>query len=68
VEFAAARLRDSVARRDLPEAARHLSTLHAMRGGWLLGLATRVPRAALAVYQLRRQLRGARQLWPGGVA
>jgi GT2 family glycosyltransferase len=68
VEFAAAQVRESVAGRDLPAAARHLSTLYAVRGGWLLGLAARVPRAALAVYQLRRQLKDARQLWPGSVA
>ena len=56
-ELAAAQARSSLARGESREAARHLSALHARRGGWLLGAAARVlelaPHTALGLYRLR---------------
>jgi glycosyltransferase involved in cell wall biosynthesis len=54
-ELAACEARASLSRGDVAGAARHLSRLHACRGGWLLGLAARLPRAAVACYRLREQ-------------
>jgi GT2 family glycosyltransferase len=64
-ELAAAEARLSLARGDGADAARHLSRLYALRGGWLVGLAAHLPAAAVAVYRLReRARRGARPAIP----
>ena len=64
IELAAAEARGSLANGDSLGAARHLGALHARRGGWLLGAATRAlvcaPLLAMAAYRLREGLRGAR--------
>jgi glycosyltransferase involved in cell wall biosynthesis len=57
-DLAAAHVRDSLARRDASEARRYLSALHERRGGWLLALAARLPRAAVALYRVRQAVRG----------
>jgi GT2 family glycosyltransferase len=56
-ELAAIRARASLSQGDYTAAARHLTELHARRGGWLLGLAARMPRAAVAIYRLRQYAR-----------
>lgn len=56
-DLAAANARHSLARGDRRAARRHLRALHARRGGWLLGLAAKLPRAAIAAYQVREQIR-----------
>lgn len=56
--LAAARVRDSLSRRDTSAAGKHLAALHAQRGGWLLGLAAWLPSAAVVAYRIREQLRG----------
>ena len=64
IELAAAEARGSLLNGDSRGAARHLGALHARRGGWLLGVATRAlvcaPLLAMAAYRLREGLRGAR--------
>jgi succinoglycan biosynthesis protein ExoO len=64
MELAAASARSSLARGECREAAQHLAALHAKRGGWMIGAASRVlafaPSLALAAYRLRAGLRGAR--------
>jgi glycosyltransferase involved in cell wall biosynthesis len=56
-ELAAARLRDSLTGGD-PSAARiHLAALHRRRGGWVLKLAARLPRAVMALYRVRQAVR-----------
>ena len=57
VELAAARVRDSLVRRDASAARIHLAALHQRRGGWLLAIAARLPRAAMAVYRFRQAVR-----------
>ncbi|MGH9142216.1 MAG: bifunctional glycosyltransferase/CDP-glycerol:glycerophosphate glycerophosphotransferase [Vicinamibacterales bacterium] len=61
MELLAANARSSLQRGDAVEAARHLSALHARRGGRTLRLASTVtalaPRLALAAYRLRTALR-----------
>ena len=57
-ELAAARVRDSLSRRDASEARKHLAALHQRRGGWLLALAARLPRATVALYRVRQAVRG----------
>ena len=56
-DLAAARVLDSLARRDASAVRVHLASLHARRGGWLLGLAARLPRAAMALYRVRQAVR-----------
>jgi glycosyltransferase involved in cell wall biosynthesis len=56
-DLAAARVRDSLVRRDASAARRHLATLHGHRGGWLLGIAARLPRATMALYRIRQAVR-----------
>jgi hypothetical protein len=56
--LAAAQVRDSLARRDTSDARRYLSALHERRGGWLLAVAARLPRAAVALYRVRRAVKG----------
>jgi GT2 family glycosyltransferase len=56
-DLAAARVRDSLARRDTSAARLHLAALYERRGGWLLALAARLPRAAMAVYRVRQAVR-----------
>jgi glycosyltransferase involved in cell wall biosynthesis/CDP-glycerol glycerophosphotransferase (TagB/SpsB family) len=58
-DLAAARVRDSLGRRDASAARIHLTALHARRGGWLLALAARLPRAAMTLYRVRQVVRGA---------
>ena len=58
-DLAAARAHDSLARRDASAARRDLAALHERRGGWLLALAAKLPRAAMALYRVRRAVRGA---------
>jgi hypothetical protein len=56
-ELAVARVRDSLTGGD-PSAARiHLAALHQRRGGWLLKLAARLPRAAMGLYRVRQVVR-----------
>ena len=57
-DLAAARVRDSLARRDALEAGQYLAALHERRGGWLLALAARLPRTAVALYRVRQAVRG----------
>jgi GT2 family glycosyltransferase len=57
-DLAAARVRDSLARRDTSDARRYLAALHERRGGWLLALAARLPLAAVALYRVRQAVRG----------
>jgi glycosyltransferase involved in cell wall biosynthesis len=56
-ELAAAEAKASLSRGDGRAAAKHLATLHAHRGGWLLGiaaqLARRLPSAVTAAYRVR---------------
>jgi GT2 family glycosyltransferase len=56
-DLATARVRDSLARRDASAARVHLAALYERRGGLLLGLAARLPRAAMALYRVRRAVR-----------
>jgi GT2 family glycosyltransferase len=56
-ELAAAHARESLARGDDETAARRLAELHERRGGWLLGLAARLPRAAITAYRVREYVR-----------
>jgi hypothetical protein len=56
-DLAAARVRASLARRDAAAARVHLAALHERRGGWLLGLAARLPRTAMALYRVRLAVR-----------
>jgi glycosyltransferase involved in cell wall biosynthesis len=56
-ELAAARARASLSRGDHRTAARHLARLHELRGGWLLGLAARLPMAAAAAFRMRELAR-----------
>ena len=58
-DLAAARVRDSLARRDASAVRKNLTALHERRGGWLLALAARLPRAAVALYRVRQAVRGA---------
>ena len=62
-ELAAADIRESLRRGDAAEAARHLASLQAHRGGWLLGAAARfarhAPFALAAAVRMRQKLRGA---------
>ena len=62
-ELSAAEARASLARGDCREAARHLSALHARRGGLLLGIAARAlalaPSVAMAAFRVKQRLRGA---------
>jgi GT2 family glycosyltransferase len=58
-DLATARVRDSLLRRDASAARIHLTALHERRGGWLLALAARLPRAAMALYRFREAVRGA---------
>lgn len=58
-ELATARVRDSLSRRDPSEARKYLAALHERRGGWLLALAARLPRATVALYRVRQAVRGA---------
>jgi hypothetical protein len=55
-ELAAVQARASLAQGNRAAAARYLSELHAHRGGWLLGLAARLPSAAIAAYRLREAI------------
>lgn len=59
MDLAAARVRDSLIRKDASAARIHLAALHRRRGGWMLALAARVPRAAMALYRLRQAVRSA---------
>jgi glycosyltransferase involved in cell wall biosynthesis len=59
-ELAAAEARASLARGDYREAARHLATLHARRGGALLGVVVRVAKAAPWTLEFVRRARGGR--------
>jgi GT2 family glycosyltransferase len=56
-DLATARVRDSLTRRDASAARLHLAALYERRGGWLLALAARLPRAAMAVYRVRQAVR-----------
>jgi GT2 family glycosyltransferase/CDP-glycerol glycerophosphotransferase (TagB/SpsB family) len=56
-DLAAARVRDSLTRWDPSAARTHLAALHRRRGGWLLKLAAKLPRAAMAVYRVRQAVR-----------
>jgi GT2 family glycosyltransferase len=56
-ELAAAQARESLARGDEAAVRRDLGALHERRGGWLLGLAAKLPRAAIAAYRVREALR-----------
>ena len=56
-DLAAARAHDSLARRDASAARVHLTALHERRGGWLLALAARLPRTAMALYRFRQAVR-----------
>jgi glycosyltransferase involved in cell wall biosynthesis len=62
-ELAAAEARASLIRGDCRAAARHVAALHARRGGWLLGIASRVlalaPSVAIAAFRMKQRLRGA---------
>ena len=58
MELAAARVRDSLSRRDASAARQYLAALHERRGGWLLALAARLPRATVALYRVRQAVRG----------
>jgi hypothetical protein len=64
-----AETREMLAGGDEREVRRHLTALYERRGGWLLGLAARLPRAAIAAYgireALRNQLRLRSQRWAG---
>jgi GT2 family glycosyltransferase len=63
-ELLAAEARDSLINGDARQAARHLTALHARRGGWKLWLAARTstlaPGAALAAYRLQRRAKALR--------
>lgn len=67
IELLAAAARENLARGDAREAARHLTALHARRGGWALWLASRAamfaPAIALSAYGLRAAIRTT----PGGI-
>ncbi len=56
-DLAAARVRDSFERGDEQLIRTHLAALYERRGGWLLRVAAKLPRAALALYHLRQNLR-----------
>jgi glycosyltransferase involved in cell wall biosynthesis len=56
-DLAAAKARESLARGDRRAARQHLTALHALRRGWLLGMAARVPVAAMAAFRLRERVR-----------
>jgi glycosyltransferase involved in cell wall biosynthesis len=56
-DLTAARLRDSLTRGDASAARLHLNALYERRGGWRLALAARLPRAAMALYRVRRAVR-----------
>jgi len=62
-ELSAAEARASLARGDCRAAARHVAALHARRGGWLLGLASRMlelaPSVVIAAFRMKQRLRGA---------
>ena len=67
--LAVAETRETLAGGDERAVRRHLTALYERRGGWLLGLAARLPRAAIAAYgireALRNQLRSRSQRWAG---
>ena len=56
-DLAAAKARESLAQGNRRAAREHLAALHARRHGWLLGLAVRLPVAAMVAFQLRERLR-----------
>jgi glycosyltransferase involved in cell wall biosynthesis len=67
--LAVAETREMLAGGDKRAVRRHLTALHERRGGWLLGLAARLPRAAIAAYGIREALRNQLRLrsrrWAG---
>ena len=52
-----AETRQMLADGDARAVRRHLMALYERRGGWLLGLAARLPRAAIAAYAIREAVR-----------
>ena len=62
-ELAAADARSCLLRGHGSDAARHLATLHGVRGGWALGAVARAcrtaPALAVAAFRLRERIRGA---------
>jgi len=67
--LAVAETHQTLANGDERAVRRQLTALYKRRGGWLLGLAARLPRAAIAAYgireALRNQLRSRAQWWAG---